>query len=125
MGWRGLEKWPQHLTEDRARTGVMMKSNNENFNISNQALNGILLLILVMLVIVAGCTNSASTKHAFEEVMSHTRNNASPNWRNIEPGKTTEAEFGKIVSISPDNFDNLSQGELLGSELQPKGTQYI
>ncbi len=99
----------------------MMKIKNGKFNISNQLLyKSLFLLTLGMMMFVTGCTNSAATRQTFTEIMSNSNNNTSPVWRGIEPGKTTEAEFAKVVSKDPTVFENLTK-----SQLRPEGTRYI
>ena len=78
------------------------------------------MIILGMAMFVTGCTNSATTRQTFAEIISHTSNKTTPVWRDIEPGKTTETEFGKIVSRDPDVFENLTKGQL-----RPEGIGYI
>lgn len=104
----------------------MMKIRNENFNVSRQVLGKVpLLLILGMIMLVTGCTIRAETRQTFTEIMSHSRNNTTPEWRGIEPGKTTETEFEMIVSTNPNVFENLSRSRLRGSQLRPEGIRYI
>ncbi len=98
----------------------MMKIKNGDSYISSQTLYRVFLLLILGMMIITGCINNAQTKQIFAEIMAHTNKNVSPDWHGIEPGKTTETEFGKIVSKDPDLFENLTK-----SHLRPEGTRYI
>ncbi len=78
------------------------------------------LFVLSIIIFMTGCTNNDAAKHVFKEIMSHTGDNTSPNWRSIEPGATTEIEFKKLVSVNADTFEDLRQ-----SEIRPEGIRYV
>ena len=98
----------------------MMRVRSKRINLNQVLHKPSLLLVLGTILLVTGCTTGAATRQTFAEIISHTSSNTSPNWRGIEPGKTTEAEFRKIVSTDPDIFDDLRR-----FQRRPEGTRYI
>jgi hypothetical protein len=102
-----------------------MKTSDKNLGNSRQTLHKVFLLltlaglILIMIILTRYATRSTSSQ-PFIEIMSHSSKNNTPNWRGIEPSKTTEPELDTIISKTPDVFEDLTK-----RQLRPEGVRYI
>lgn len=78
-----------------------------------------LVVLMLLLMILTSCVAKSTSSQPFAEIMSHSSKNNTPNWRGIEPGKTTEPELDTIVSKTPHIFENLTR-----KRLRPEGVRY-
>lgn len=102
-----------------------MKTKNKNLDAASQKLCKAFPLpifagLILILMFLTSCATRSTSSRPFIEIMSHSSKNNTPNWRGIEPGKTTEPELDRIVSKTPNVFEDLTR-----KQLRPEGVRYI